>query len=340
MSNLLTSPDSTGKKWYQRPENLTSAIILSIVGFVGYKYGAALLSGILSLGGFLLLSGVIAAFIAFFVTQRRMVGTVWNVLMYKLTNAIYSIDPIAIAWAKLDNLKEKKDKINKAVEKIKGGLYNVTAQINTNNKEFKKNEESINALNKMGNKELEVRLMASDNVRLEQWNKDLLPLQVTMTNMQAGLVKLYDAANFVIRDKESELTMLEKRYKSVKIGWAAVKEAQGIYGNSKDRQELESLISMADTDMNNKLAEMDRFMEMAAPVFMEADIEKNIHDVRVQEMINKVTKGELDKVIDNMTGVTPAPKKVTQGGVLNTLPVQKDAVEVPKESSSGKYNLD
>jgi len=310
MANMISnSSESSGKKWYQKPENLTSGAFLIILGVIGMKYGASLLQGALNLAGFAITAGILALFASFIISQWRMLTTVWQVSMYKLTNWVYRIDPIAVAWSRLDSLKEKRDKINKSVEKIKGALYNVTRQVNSNITEIETKKTQIRAINNIGGKELQLKLLAGDCARIEQWNTELIPLQQTMENMQNGLKKLYEAANFIIQDKESELTLLEKRYNSVKIGWAAVKEAQGIYGkNSKDRQELEEMIDFAGQDMDNKLAEMDRFMELAAPVFTQVDIENSVNDIKVKEMIERVTKGDLDKVLENMTSPTPIKK--------------------------------
>lgn len=332
MSNILSN-ESTGKKWYQKPENLTGAIVITIIGVIGMKYGAQLLSGIMNLAGFLGVAAVITIILATLITQWRTIGSVWQVLMYKLTNAIYSIDPIAIAWTKIDKLKERKEKVNSGLVKIKGALYNVTSQLQKNEQTIEENNTRILALEKMGNKDLEIKLLAQDNVRLEPWNEDLKKLQATMTNMQNGLTKLFEAADFVIRDKTRELQMLESRYNSVKIGWKAVSEAQGIYGSSKDRADLEQLIGLADNDMNEKLADMDRFMELAAPVFMQVDIEKNINDVKVQEMIKKVKKGDLDKMLSNITSPT-GTKKVNQGVPDQNISGQKIA------AGNSKYNLE
>lgn len=341
----MSQTTSSDKKWYQKPENITSAIFVLILGYIAYNFGVGLLSGALSLLGFLGTSIVIAIIVAFLVTQWQLIGTVWNVLMYKLTNWVYKIDPISIAWARLNSLKEKAEKINKAVERIKGALYNTESQINKNDSEISEKEEEVKALAKL-NKQMEMKLIANQIQRLQDWNKQLEPLRATMLNMQNGLTKLYEAAEFVIKDKESDLTFLEKKYNSVKIGWAAVKEAQGIYGkNSQDRKDLEQLIGLADTDMNNKLAEMDRFMDLAAPVLMQADIESTINDNKAQDIINRLTGGEIDKVIDNLKNPnTPAqedPKKLEAASASkNTLPNNNSAqpVKVPASASSD-YNV-
>jgi len=341
----MSQTTSSDKKWYQKPESITSAIFVLILGYIAYNFGVGLLSGALSLLGFLGTSIVIAIIVAFLVTQWRLIGTVWNVLMYKLTNWVYKIDPISIAWARLNSLKEKAEKINKAVERIKGALYNTESQINKNDSEISEKEEEVKALAKL-NKQMEMKLIANQIQRLQDWNKQLEPLRATMLNMQNGLTKLYEAAEFVIKDKESDLTFLEKKYNSVKIGWAAVKEAQGIYGkNSQDRKDLEQLIGLADTDMNNKLAEMDRFMDLAAPVLMQADIESTINDNKAQDIINRLTGGEIDKVIDNLKNPnTPAqedPKKLEAASASkNTLPNNNSAqpVKVPASASSD-YNV-
>lgn len=351
MSNLIPSAGDSGKKWYQRPENLTGAVFVAFLAIIGYNYGAGLLSGILNLWGFLGLAIAMTIFLALIITQWRLIGTVWQVLMYKLTNAVYKIDPIAIAWAKLDKMREKRDRINDAVVKIKGARNKVVAQVRANETKFNDNNVKIQALHNSKGSPLQLKLLASENVRLEEWNKDLNPLNDTMTNMQEGLIKLFEAANFVIEDKNNDLSMLEQRYNSVKIGWAAIKEAQGIYGtNSKDRADLEQLINIADTDMNNKLAEMDRFMELAAPVFTEVDMEKAVSDIKVQEMIDKVSKGAIDDMIDNITNqnTVPTQKKVTAGKPLvevpkkNGEPVVLSASKSSESSnqSASKYDLD
>jgi chromosome segregation ATPase len=318
-------------------------LFLSLIGYIAYNFGAGLLSGALSFLGFLGTTIVIAIVLGFIVTQRKLIGTVWNVLMYKLTNWIYKIDPISIAWSRLNSLKEKAEKINKSVERIKGALYNTESQISKNQSEISEKEEEVKALSKL-NKQMEMKLIANQIQRLQDWNKQLEPLRDTMLNMQNGLNKLYEAAEFVIKDKESDLTFLEKKYNSVKIGWAAVKAAQGIYGkNSEDRKDLEQLIGLADTDMNNKLAEMDRFMDLAAPVLMQVDIESTINDNKAQDIINRLTGGEIDKVIDNLKNPqTPAQenhKELDAASVSkNTLPDINSSSPIKLHSQSD-YNV-
>lgn len=341
--NSLQSNNS-GKKWFQKPENLTSAIFIAFLGYVGYNFGAGLLSGALSLLGFLGTSILIAIIVGFIVTQWRLIGTVWNVLMYKLTNWVYKIDPISIAWTRLKTLKEKSEKINTAITKVKGALNNVKSQINKNKAEILEKEAEVKALAKL-NKQLEMKLVANQIQRNVDWNKQLEPLYATLANMEAGLIKLYEAAEFVIKDKENDLTYLEKKYNSVKIGWAAVKEAQGIYGkNSQDRQDIEQLIGIADTDMNNKLAEMDRFMDLAAPILMQTDIERTMNDDKAQDIINRLTGGEIDKVIENLKSPnTPSQaenKQLEEASISkNNLPNSPESIKLPASTSSSDYNV-
>ncbi len=344
MSNLIPmggNSQSSEKKWYQKPENLTSAIFLIVIGYIGYKFGAGLLAGILNLAGFIGVAAVLAVLIGVFLTQRRAISGLWGVSMYKLTNAIYRIDPIAIAFQKLKSLEQKAEQINKAVINISGELKKVTTQIEQNKKEIITKTDQIKALSKQNRpREMEMKLLAKDITRFESWNEDLLPLQNTMTTMQFGIKKLYEAANFVIADKKSDLAILQKRYESVKIGWAAVRNAQSIYGkNSNDRQEIETLIGLADEDMNNKLAEMDNFMEMAAPVFTEVDIQNSINDTKMQEMINRITGGELDKVIEKIqTPMSLEAKK--KESIKETITPEKEPVKLPASTHSNSSNGD
>ena len=335
----MSTTQSSDKKWYQKPENLTSAVFISVLGYIGYNFGAGLLAGILSLGGFLLLSGVMSIALGLIYYQHRTIGTVWNVLMYKLTNSIYKIDPIAIAWSKLASLKVKGENINKAVARIRAAFSKVTNQLNTNNKEIKEKTMQIQALNASNrtDKDISIKLLGNQIIRLEDWNKDLTPLQSTMDNMHVGLKKLYDASQFIIKDKENYLTTLQQRYDSVKIGWDAIKDAQGIYGtNSRDRQDIEQLIGIANDDMNIKLAEMDNFMEQAQPVFQQVDLEKSMNDINVQNLIDKLTGSELDKTIENLTSAQTINSK--------SAPVKKNT-ETAKvltntsNSSSGEYDV-
>lgn len=332
---MTTSTDS-GKKWYQKPENITSGIFIAILSYIGYNFGAALFAGALNLMGFMATMGVLALIVGFFVTQRRLVSTVWNVLMYKLTNSFYKIEPMAIAWTRLNSLKQKAEKINAAITKISGTLLKIQKDIERNNAEIAEKERQVQALNKLG-KQNEMKLVANQIARANDWNTSLIPIRDTLVNMKAGMNKIYDAAEFVIKDKEDELTSLEKRYESVKIGWSAVKEAQDIYGkNSADRQDLEQLIGLADTDMNNKLAEMDRFMELASPVFMESDIQNTMNDAKAQEVINRLTNGgEIDQVIANLQNPnTPAP--ITTKVVVTKEKEQKpQTIQQTNTSSSG-----
>jgi len=340
----MNSIQTSDTPWYKKPENFTSAAFLLILGYIAYNYGAGLLSGSLALLGFLGTTIVTGIIVAFIVTQWRLIGTVWNVLMYNLTNWFYKIDPISIAWTKVESLKKKAEKINQAVVKIKGSFNSIQSQITLNNSQIAEKEEEVKALAKLENKQNLMKLAANEITRLKDWNNELVPLLATMTNMQNGLTKLHDAADYVIQDKTSELTILEKKYNSVKVGWNAIRQAQGIYGkNSEDRKDLERAIGFAGEDMNNKLAEMDRFMEMAAPVFMQVDVNNIMQDNKAQEIIDQLTSGEIDKVIDNLkSSNTPPPvkeaKKLEAASVsTNTLPQSPEAEKVPAKKSS--YNV-
>jgi len=333
---------NTGKKqFWQKPENLTSLVFFGIIGVVAYKYGAGLLSGALSFLGFLGVSIVSAIILGTIITQWNNIGTIWKVLMYKLTDWTWmTLDPIKVAFAKLDNMKEKRDAINKSIESIKGARMNVERQLSINIKTINHNKDEAEQLVKM-NRTSDAKLKLSSNVRLEKWDDQLTPLQKTMLTMEGGLGKLYEAADFVIKDKEDELTILGQQYKSVKVGWQAIGQAKGILGaNSREREDIEHLINMAGEDMTNKVAEMDRFMEMAAPVLQNVDIENGIRDAKVQEIVDQMQKGMLDKTIDSIQNIkTKTPEQQTIPLIVNNR--QKEMVPISKNGAStsmSKYN--
>jgi len=337
MNNSLTTTGGSDSKknFFQRPENITSVLFLALIGIVAYKYGVGLFWGAVGLVGFGLVMALVGLVVTFFIAQRQNIATIWQVLMYKITNFVYSIDPIAVAWSKLAKMKEKRDSIDESVTKLKGAYFNVKRQLDANEKEIANNLERAETLVKM-DKKTDAALCVKKAERLKNWNSQLAPLEKTMLTMQNGLKKIYEAANFIITDKEDELTILEKQYNSVKIGWNAIGKAKAIF-NSEERLDLEKAINIAGEQMTNNLAEMDRFMEQAAPVLQEVDIENGIRDARIQSLITQMENGDLDKIIDNISNIRSLP----EGDKNNTVDFSQQAVKISTKTvpaSKSKYD--
>lgn len=296
--------ETTGKKPFLKPENITGIIFLAALGFVAYNYGPGLFWGAVNLAGASVVLGTLGASVMLIAWQRKAIADIWRVGMYKLTNLIYSIDPIAVAWQKLGKMKKKSENIRDSITKIEGSRKNVQRQLSVNQGLIDEYKEKVEALKNLNRPPAESLLLARKAERLVKYNDQLKPIENTMGIMKNGLTKLYDAAQFVIEDKSDELKTLESQYNAVKLGWAAVGKAKSALDpNSEERATLEKMIDMAGTDMSMKLAEMDMFLEQAQPILREVDLNKAIDDDKIQKLVDKWQNGDLDKMvgtIDNL----------------------------------------
>lgn len=298
------------KSFWRRPEGITGALFI-IAGLVGlYKilpYAITLVENSLYLG--LMIGGV--ALVSYLVlSNKELIWYLYKTLMYNITKVFVTIDPISIAKVYIASLRGKKENIDEQVEKLGGAIGNLKTNINDNNKGIKKNLTEAEAAKKFGgtkNDMLALRL-AKEAQYLKEANDEISPLLTSMETMMACLKKTSEVADFIIGDKESEISIMEKKYKAINIGVTALRSAKSIIGYDEKQAIFEQSMEYVKEDMANKLSEMDRIIELANPYVERMDLKEAVNSEEATKLLEQFSAKEFDKILTSLqTKSTPAP---------------------------------
>jgi hypothetical protein len=304
--NIQSQKNTSRKSFWQKPEGITGLITFGLLGYGFYKILPNLIEfaentiylGAM-VGGITLLSYLI-------IDNKSLIWYMYKTAMFKITNFFYRIDPIAVAKIYIKHLREKKEDIGEQIEKLNGSIKKTEMDIEENNKQISENSIRASEAPKF-NMNSQAMLAAKDVIRLQDWNRELQPLVDNMKKTQSFMKKMYEIADYIIKDKESEISIMEKKYKSIKIAVSALRSAQDVMGQNEKEAGFEQAMEFIKEDMANKLGEMDRILEMATPYINELDLQNAIEDKKAMELLNSFNEEAFKSGLNNLTIKNTSP---------------------------------
>jgi len=323
--------DHSKRSYWSKPEGITSLLFLGGLGAFGLYYWNKLAAFLIDVTqntlylGFLL--AVLAVLVFLFTSKdvRTAVFFLFKTLMRKITGLIIKLDPIAIMKIYIDDLKEKREKMQGQINILAGQLVKLNKKITENNEEIKQKFAEANKASQMtdrpGMKET-ASLATIEGAGLQEMNEKLFPLQRNMKTILEFMEKVNKSADYIIKETEIKVKLKEAEYRIVKESSNALRTAVSIFkGNPDKKFYFDESMEYIQDDMSLKLGEMKRAMDLSLDFINGVDVQNGILSDKGQAMLEAYNKGDfkliqLDSPGPSSRSIDP-PKSSSYKGLLD-----------------------
>lgn len=323
--------DISKRSYWSKPEGITSLLFLGGLGAFGLYYWNKLAAFLIEVTqntlylGFLL--AVLAVVVFLFTSKdvRTAVFFLFKTLMRKITGLIIKLDPIAIMKIYIDDLKEKREKMQGQINILAGQLVKLNKKITENNEEIKQKFAEANKASQMtdrpGMKET-ASLATIEGAGLQEMNEKLFPLQRNMKTILEFMEKVNKSADYIIKETEIKVKLKEAEYRIVKESSNALRTAVSIFkGNPDKKFYFDESMEYIQDDMSLKLGEMKRAMDLSLDFINAVDVQNGLLSDKGQAMLEAYNKGDF-KLIQLDAPNPPArsidpPKSSSYKGLLD-----------------------
>jgi FtsZ-binding cell division protein ZapB len=150
--------DQSKRSYWSKPEGVTSLLLLGAAGAAALYYWNKLASFLIEVTqntlylGFLM--AILALVIFLFTSKdvRTAVFFLFKTLMRKITGLIIKLDPIAIMKIYIEDLKEKREKMQGQINILAGQLVKLNRNISENNEQIKQKFAEANKATQMSDR--------------------------------------------------------------------------------------------------------------------------------------------------------------------------------------------
>jgi uncharacterized membrane protein YgaE (UPF0421/DUF939 family) len=284
------------KSFWDKPEGKTGMIFLAggIFGFflIMMKFGAAIVAAAqntLILG---LYTGIAVAIGAVLLNKRfqATVSLGFKSLMRAFTGLVVQIDPIAILKSYIEDLEDSHGKMNTQITKLKQTIRSLRDTI-TKNIDIAKNQMALAQQAKKTGQQAMMVLKTRKAGRLQDSNRTYQDLLNKVEVLYRVLSKMYENCGILIEDSKDQVEQKEIEWKTIKQANSAMKSAMSIINGDKDKRAVyEQALEYMATDLENKVGEMERFMEMSESFLAGVDLQNGVFEEKGMEMLEKWEK--------------------------------------------------
>lgn len=245
-----------------------------------------LTTNILTLG---MLVAVLAG-IAFLISDkkfRKVFSMVYFLIMRKITGFIIEIDPIAIVEAKVKEMKEKIQVIEKQMGNIRGLITQNKRRVEDKKEELErqlgllKQYERGNMLDRAKITERQVVRLKS---AVERQTKRLEDSEKWMEILK----KLKERADLVVVDTENEVNDRKEEYESIKAQHKAFSSIMSIIkGNPDDLEDFTHAMDFMAYDISMRLGEMSNVIDETGGLLSQISVEDGVTSEKAAELLRK-----------------------------------------------------
>ncbi|MVM37486.1 hypothetical protein GO730_07455 [Spirosoma sp. HMF3257] len=322
-SQLGGNTDVEKRSFWSRPEGILGMITLAGVAGFGLVYFNRIVefliratSNVLELA---LLLGALGVLIFLFTSKdvRTAIFFLFKTLMRSITGTVIQLNPIAIMKIYIQDLREKREKMQGQINILAGQLVKLNKKITENNDSIKQKFAEANKANAMSDKpgmREAAQLATIEGAGLQEMNEKLLPLQRNMKNVLAFMEKVNQSADYIIKETEIKVRLKETEYQIVKDSSNALKTAVSIFKGDPDKKfYFDQSMEYIQDDMSMKLGEMKRAMDLSMDFINGVDIQNGILSDKGEALLEAYNKGEF-KIVQldapaQPLNLGPAPQK-------------------------------
>ena len=294
--------DNSKRSYWSKPEGVTSLLVLGGLGAAALYYWNKIAVFLITVTQNTLylafLAGLLAILIFLFTSKdvRTAVFFLFKTMMRKITGLVIKLDPIAIMKIYIDDLKEKRQKMQGQIDTLAGQLVKLNKKITENNEQIKQKFAEANKANQLsdrpGMKET-ASLATIEGAGLQEMNEKLFPLQRNMKTVLEFMEKVNKSADYIIKETEIKVKLKEVEYKIVKESSSALRTAVSIFkGNPDKKFYFDESMEYIQDDMSQKLGEMKRAMDLSMDFINGVDVQNGILSDKGQAMIEAYNHGE------------------------------------------------
>lgn len=293
--------DYKPKSFWQKPEGVTGAVFLvGIAGLIGYLAVSGIFAEIMASVLTMTIAGVVLAAILYIFLDpktRTLVSYMYKSVMRWITGLFVQIDPIGILKSYIDDLEDNISKMNKQINMLKKQMHQLNETIHNNKKEI---SENLQLASKAKEKDIkkQVILRSRKAGRLKESNIKLEDLYKKMEVLYRVLNKMFENSQILVEDVKDQVKVKEQERKAMRASHSAMKSAMNIISGNKDQRYMfdMALEAIAD-DVNQKVGEMERFMEMSSSFMDSVDLQNGVFEEEGMAMLEKWEKEGVSKIL-------------------------------------------
>lgn len=296
------SDDQAKKSFWNRPEGVVGFLFLAALAGVGLVYFNQVVEFLIKVTENTLYLAVLLAalgvLIFLFTSKdvRTAVFFLYKTIMRKITGLVIQLDPIAIMKIYIQDLKDKRRKMQGQIDLLAGQLVKLNRKINENNEAIKQKFAEANKAQSMtdkpGMKET-ASLATIEGAGLQEMNEKLFPLQRNVQTVLAFMEKVNTSADYIIKETEIKVKLKEAEYQIVKESSNALRTAISIFkGNPDKKFYFDESMEYIQDDMSKKLGEMKRAMDLSMDFINSVDVQNGVLSDKGQAMLEAYNKGD------------------------------------------------
>jgi outer membrane murein-binding lipoprotein Lpp len=310
--------NNSKSSFWSKPEGIASLLFMGAAGAVALYFWNKVAAFLIEVTQNTLYLGVLLAALALFIFLltskdiRTAVFFLFKTMMRKIAGIIVQLDPIAIMKIYIDDLKEKREKMQGQINTLAGQLVKLNKKINENNDTIKAKFAEANKANQMadrpGMKET-ASLATIEGAGLQEMNEKLFPLQRNMKTILEFMEKVNKSAEYIIKETEIKVKLKETEYQIVKDSSNALRTAISIFkGNPDKKFYFDESMEYIQNDMSQKLGEMKRAMDLSMDFINAVDVQNGVLSDKGQAMLEAYNSGDF-KLIQLDAPATSSPSK-------------------------------
>jgi predicted nucleic acid-binding Zn-ribbon protein len=224
--------------------------------------------------------------------------------MYKsfirwLTGLFIEINPIGILKSYIDDLKGNLSSMSKQMAIVKGQMQQLK-QLMDENKKHIENNLKLASKAKETDKQAIMVLKSRKAGRLQESNMRYDELYKKLELLYRVLLKMYENSEIMLEDIEDQVLVKDQERKAIRASHSAMKSAMNIIAGNSDKREMfdQALESIAD-DVNSKIGEMERFMEMSNSFIQSIDLQNGVFEEEGLQLLEKWEKEGVSLLLGN-----------------------------------------
>lgn len=300
MNDLITTNSENKISPWEKPGGTLGLIVAGLAAGGGAILLYNILPWLITLTTNILTLGMLVAVlagIAFLISDKRFrktVSMVYFLIMRKITGIIIEIDPIAIVEAKVKEMKEKIQVIEKQMGNIKGLITQNQRRVEDKKNELEKQlgmlkqYEQRNMLDRAKITERQVvRLQGA----VERQTKRLEDSKKWMEILK----KLKERADLVVVDTENEVNDRKEEYESIKAQHKAFSSIMSIIkGNPDDLEDFTHAMDFMAYDISMRLGEMSNVIDETGGLLSQISVEDGVTSEKAAALLQKYENEGID----------------------------------------------
>ena len=313
------------RSFWSRPEGVVGLLIMAGIGILGVTYINQILEFLIRVTEntlyLALLLGVLGLLIFLFTSKdvRTAVFFLFKTFTRKLAGVVIQLNPIAIMKIYVDDLKEKREKMQGQINLLAGQMVKLNKKITENNEAIKQKFAEANKAQSIsdrpGMKEA-ASLATIEGAGLQEMNEKLFPLQRNIKLVLEFMEKVNSSAGYIIKETEIKVKLKEAEYQIVKESSNALRTAVSIFkGNPDKKFYFDESMEYIQDDMSKKLGEMKRAMDLSMDFINGVDIQNGILSDKGEALLEAYNKGEFKLI--NLDTRNDGPSAITTTNRIN-----------------------